>query len=71
MVLVSGLCAGLVMAEARGADPVAAASTWQGEAEFGYVRTAGNTEIENIVLKAKLENQRPRWSHHRRYRAQA
>ncbi len=65
--LAGGLCAALVTGGVQAADAVATASTWQGEAEFGYVRTAGNTEIENIVLKAKLENERPRWTHGLRF----
>lgn len=40
---------------------------WGGEVEFGYVKTAGNTDIENVVLKAKLLNERPRWSHELRF----
>ena len=42
-------------------------SKWNGEVEFGYVKTSGNTDVENITLKAKLVNQRPKWTHELRF----
>ena len=42
-------------------------SRWNGELEFGYVKTTGNTDIENIILKAKAVNERPRWTHELRF----
>jgi len=42
-------------------------SQWHGEVEFGYVKTSGNTDIENITVKAKLVNQRPHWNHELRF----
>ncbi len=49
--------------------PDDAVSQWGGEVELGYVRTTGNTEIENTVLKAKVENSRRRWAHELRFNA--
>ncbi len=54
-------------AEDGAADAEEAAVKWGGEVEFGYVKTSGNTDIENIVLKAKLENDRPQWFHELRF----
>lgn len=60
----------MVMSDAQAVDaPGDADIRWGGEVELGYVRTTGNTDIENIVLKAKVENARPRWAHELRYNA--
>lgn len=42
-------------------------SKWSGEVELGYVRITGNTDIENIIVKAKAANERPKWSHEARF----
>ncbi len=73
---VRGIVAGLflflltmagVHAEGNAATAAEAAVKWDGEVEFGYVKTSGNTDIENIVLKAKLANDRPEWFHELRF----
>ncbi len=35
---------------------------WGGEVEFGYVKATGNTDVENILLRAKVINTRPKWN---------
>ncbi len=37
--------------------------SWGGEVEFGYVKATGNTDVENILLRAKVINTRPKWNH--------
>ena len=70
-VFYKGLMAGLsllVTASAGAVDQAGKpAGQWGGEVEFGYVKTSGNTDIENIVLKAKVENERPKWFHELRF----
>ncbi|MFQ5487437.1 MAG: YdiY family protein [Gammaproteobacteria bacterium] len=68
-----GIAAGMLllsMAAASAEEGAAAtdeAAKWGGEVEFGYAKTSGNTDIENIVLKAKLENDRRHWFHEVRF----
>lgn len=37
--------------------------SWGGEVEFGYVKASGNTDVENILIRAKVINTRPKWNH--------
>jgi len=41
--------------------------TWGGEIEFGYIKASGNTDIESILLRAKVINERPMWKHELRF----
>lgn len=38
-------------------------NTWKGETELGLVTTSGNTETETINAKAKVVNERHKWTH--------
>ncbi len=41
--------------------------TWNGEVEFGYIKASGNSDVESILLRAKVINDRPKWNHEGRF----
>ena len=45
------------------AQPPQSDVSWKGEVEFGYVKATGNTDVENILIRAKVINSRPKWNH--------
>lgn len=45
------------------APPLTQPRPWQGQGEFGYVRTSGNTDTSTIGAKLAVEHQRRLWRH--------